>query len=116
MSLVRKIADRTERRKFRVRGKMDITKPRISVFRSLDNIYAQIIDDIAQKTVVSCSSLELKTIKGDKKEVARAVGKELAQRAREKKIMTAVFDRGAFKYHGRVQSLAEGLREGGLQV
>ena len=116
MSLKRKIADRTARRAFRVRNKIDINKLRVSVFKSLSQIYAQVIDDNAQTTLTSCSSVELKNLTGDKKAVAHAVGLELAKRALEKNITTAVFDRGSFMYHGRVKSLAEGLREGGLKV
>lgn len=116
MSLQRKMAARSARRAFRVRNKIDINKLRVSVFKSLNNIYAQVIDDNAHKTVVSCSSLELKNATGDKKAVAHAVGLELAKRAGEQKITAAVFDRGIFKYHGRVKSLAEGLREGGLKI
>jgi large subunit ribosomal protein L18 len=115
VSLRRKIADRTKRRKLRVRSAMDFTKPRVSVFRSLNNIYAQVIDDVTQKTIASCSSLEL-DVKGDKKAIAKAVGQELAKRALNKNVTRAVFDRGSFKFHGRVQALAEGLREGGVQV
>lgn len=117
MSIQRKIALRTQRRAERVRKHMRSgTMPRISVFRSLNHIYAQIIDDQQHKTLVSCSSLELDKLKGDKKAVALAVGKELAKRALEKGVKAAVLDRGSFLYHGRVASLAEGLREGGLQV
>lgn len=116
MSLIRRIAQRNQRRVFRVRNKMDKNMPRVSVFRSLNHIYAQIIDDNAHATLTSCSSLELKNQKGDKKAVAHAVGVELAKRARDKNIEAAVFDRGSFLYHGRVKSLAEGLREGGLHI
>ncbi|KKT24125.1 MAG: 50S ribosomal protein L18 [candidate division TM6 bacterium GW2011_GWF2_43_87] len=77
---------------------------------------AQIIDDKAQRTLVSCSSLELTGLTGDKKAIARAVGLELAKRALSNKIESAVFDRGRFLYHGRVKALAEGIREGGLHV
>ena len=116
MSLKRKIAEGIQRRIFRVRNKLDKSKLRVSVFRSLNNIYAQVIDDNAQKTLVSCSSMEMKNVEGDKKAVARAVGLELAKRARDKNITAVVFDRGPFLFHGRVKSLAEGLREGGLHV
>lgn len=117
MSVLRKIAQRTKRRELRVRrGVKTSDLPRVSVFRSLKQIYAQVIDDKQQKTLVSCSSVELKDQKGDKKAVAHAVGKELAARALKSGITTAVFDRGSFLYHGRVQSLAEGLREGGLKI
>lgn len=117
MSTQRKIAHRTRRRAQRVRKRMKTSMmPRVSVFRSLSHIYAQIIDDQQQKTLASFSSLELKDKAGDKKAVAQAVGRELAQRAIKEGITTAVFDRGPFLFHGRVKSLAEGLKEGGLQV
>lgn len=116
MSIIRKIKDRTRRRALRVRKKFNIEMPRVSVFRSLKYIYAQIIDDVNKTTLVSCSSLELKNLSGDKTAIANAVGKELAKRAQEKDIKVAVFDRGSFLYHGRVKALAEGLREGGLNI
>lgn len=118
MAVRKKDMKRTERRKLRVRSRLknNTSLKRISVFRSLNNIYAQIIDDVTHATVVSCSSLEMKDIKGDKKVVAHAIGKELAKRAQEKGIVSAVFDRGACLYHGRVKSLADGLREGGLGI
>jgi large subunit ribosomal protein L18 len=118
VSVIRKNRMRIQRRQLRVRNriKRDSILPRVSIFRSLKNIYAQIIDDTAQKTVVSCSSLELEGLKGDKKTVAHAVGKELAKRAQQQGIETVVFDRGQFIYHGRVQAIADGLREGGLKI
>lgn len=116
MSLERKIAARGRRRAARVRKRVVGSLPRVSVFRSLNHIYAQIIDDTLKNTVISCSSLELKKTDGDKKAIALAVGQELAQRALSHGIKVAVFDRGRFLYHGRVKSLAEGLREGGLQI
>lgn len=116
MSLIRRIAQRTQRRAFRIRNKIDKTMLRVSVYRSLNHIYAQIIDDSAHATITSCSSLEMKDLQGDKKAVAHAVGLELAKRALEKKVSVAVFDRGAFLYHGRIKSLAEGIRQGGLQI
>jgi large subunit ribosomal protein L18 len=117
VSLQKTIALRTKRRAQRVRSRFkELQLPRISVFRSAKNIYAQIIDDRQQKTLVSCSSLELKDITGDKKAVAYAVGRELAQRALNTAITKAVFDRGPFLYHGRVQALAQGLREGGVEL
>jgi len=107
---------RAKRRAFRVRhGLKKYGAPRVSVFRSLKNIYAQIIDDIAGHTLVACSSLELKNIENGKKAVAHAIGIELAKRAKEKNIETVIFDRGRFHYHGRVKSLADGLREGGIK-
>jgi large subunit ribosomal protein L18 len=109
---------RAKRRKLRVRGnvKKHSVLPRVSVFRSLNHIYAQIIDDNTHATVASCSSLDLKEISGDKKSVASAVGKELAKRAQEKGVEAAAFDRNKFLYHGRVQALADGLRAGGLKI
>ena len=101
----------------RVRGKISGTaeRPRFCVFRSTNNIYAQIIDDVKGVTLVQASSLD-KTITGNggNKEAAKAVGKLVAERAAEKKITDVVFDRGGNIYHGRVKELAEGAREGGL--
>lgn len=108
---------KAKRRALRVRERIKLSgHPRISVFKSINQIYGQIIDDSASKTVVSCSSLELKNLKGDKTEVARAVGIELAKRAKKAGIEKAVFDRGQFLYHGRVKAMADGLREGGLNI
>lgn len=117
MSIEKKISKRKERRALHVRAriKRDTTLPRVSVYRSLKQIYAQIIDDAQHATLVSCSSLQI-SVQGTKVEVANAVGLELAKRALEHGIKQVVFDRGSFLYHGRVKSLAEGLRAGGLQV
>ena len=92
-------------------GNMD--RPRVSVFKSGQHIYAQIIDDLKGATLVSESDLKIK--EGTKKEKATKVGESLAQKAVKAKITKVVFDRGGFSYHGRVASLAEGLRKGGLQ-
>jgi large subunit ribosomal protein L18 len=117
VSLERKIKQRTQRRLMRVRQHVKKGElPRISVFRSLKHIYAQIIDDNASKTLISCSSKELKELTGDKKAVAQAVGKELAARAIKQGILKAAFDRGPFLFHGRVKALAEGVKEGGLII
>lgn len=117
MSLKRKIAQRAQRRALRVRAKLRNTgNPRVSVFRSNRYIYAQVIDDAVHNTVASCSSLELEGLKGDKKAIAAAVGRELAKRALAVKVTKVVFDRGSYLYHGRVKALADGLREGGLTV
>lgn len=91
----------------------NIDRPRVAVFRSGQHIYAQIIDDNAGKTLVAESDLKVK--EGTKKEKAMKVGESLAQKAIKAKISKVVFDRGGFAYHGRVASLAEGLRKGGLQ-
>ncbi len=97
-------------------------RPRLNVFRSLKNIYAQIIDDENGVTLVSASSLELKeTYGGNKlgfcgnKEAAKEVGKLVAQKAAQKGISEVVFDRSGYIYHGRVAELADGAREGGLK-
>lgn len=118
MSILRKNRIRSERRSNRTRTKLktNISLPRVSVFRSLNHIYAQVIDDVAGSTVVSFSSNQLKSAKGDKKDLAKKVGLELAKLALDKNINAARFDRGSFIYHGRVKALAEGLREGGLKI
>ncbi|SKA82224.1 large subunit ribosomal protein L18 [Clostridium sp. USBA 49] len=106
------------RRHLRIRKKVSGTseRPRLSVYRSEKNIYAQIIDDVAQKTLVSASSLdkEFEGV-GSNKEAARKVGALIAKRALEKGIKSVVFDRGGYIYHGRIQELAEGAREAGLE-
>jgi large subunit ribosomal protein L18 len=105
------------RRHKRIRGKISGTaeRPRLCVFRSQNNIYAQIIDDVKGVTLVAASSLDKAiTGNGGNKEAARAVGKLVAEKAAEKKITDVVFDRGGNIYHGRVKELAEGAREGGL--
>ncbi|HEV2601665.1 MAG TPA: 50S ribosomal protein L18 [Candidatus Babeliales bacterium] len=118
MSLLKKIKARTKRRALRNRKKMSGTADilRVSVFRSLKHIYAQLINDQIGKTVVSFSSQQLSNASGDKKTISRSVGRELAALAKKEGITTVVFDRGQFLYHGRVQELAEGLREGGLKL
>lgn len=107
------------RRHRRVRGKISGTaeRPRLDVFRSSKHIYAQIIDDVAGKTLVSASSMD-KDFEGfgGNIEAAGKVGKRIAEKALEKGIKTVVFDRGGFVYHGRVKALAEGAREGGLTL
>jgi large subunit ribosomal protein L18 len=93
-------------------------RPRLNVYRSLKNIYAQIIDDEAGKTLVATSTLDeaLKDLTyGGNKEAAREVGKLIAKKALEQGIKKVVFDRGGYLYHGRVAELAEGAREGGLE-
>lgn len=102
----------------RVRGKISGTTecPRLNVFRSANNIYAQIIDDVKGVTLAAASSLDKDFAgNGGNKEAAKKVGELIAKRAAEKGIETVVFDRGGFIYHGRVKELAEGAREGGLK-
>ena len=101
----------------RVRGKISGTAecPRLNVFRSTKNIYAQIIDDVKGVTLVAASTLDKEfTGNGGNKEAAREVGKMIAKRAKDKGITEVVFDRGGYIFHGRVKELAEGAREGGL--
>ena len=106
------------KRHTRVRSKVSGTAecPRLDVFRSLQNIYAQLIDDTTGTTLVSASTVE-KEFKeyGGNKEAAKKVGEAIAKKALAKGIETVAFDRGGFIYHGRVKELAEGAREGGLK-
>lgn len=91
-------------------------RPRLSVYRSSQNIYAQVIDDVAGHTLASASTLDkdFKGEKGSNVEAAEAVGKLVAERASKAGVKEVVFDRGAYIYHGRVKALAEAAREGGL--
>ncbi len=104
----------------RVRKRIPIAqdRPRLSVFRSLTHIYAQIVDDVEGHTLAAASTLDRQVrdqVRGlSKTEQARLVGEILAQRAKARGINRVVFDRGGYKYHGRVRSLAEGARAGGL--
>lgn len=109
-----------QRRHARIRKRVLGTaeRPRLSVFRSLNHMYGQIIDDSAAKTLVATSTLEpdlKEKLKGNKTEAARTVGQELARRAKEAGISRVVFDRGGFLYHGRVKALADGARSAGLE-
>lgn len=110
------------RSKIRIRKKISGTpeKPRLSVYRSLNNIYGQVIDDSTGKTLASASSLSkeiAEDIKSAKGKTARSklVGKLIAQKAVEQSISNVVFDRNGFKYHGRIKAFADGAREGGLK-
>jgi large subunit ribosomal protein L18 len=104
-SRVRKVVSGTEDR------------PRLSVFRSNKEIYAQIVDDVNGKTIIAASSRDkdISSVKGNKIEIAALVGKSIAEKALKAGVDTISFDRGGFLYHGRVKSLAEGAREGGLK-
>lgn len=106
-----------KKRHQRVRAKISGTAecPRLNVFRSNKNIYAQIIDDVAGVTLVSASALDKEISGGNKTEQAAAVGALVAKRAQEKGIKEVVFDRGGYLYHGRVAALAEAARENGLE-
>ena len=118
--MVKKIDKKAQRvrRHTRVRGKISGTpeRPRLNVFRSNANIYAQIIDDVNGVTLASASTLE-KEFEGatGNAEAAKKVGLKLTERAKDKGISVVVFDRGGYIYHGRVAALAEGAREGGLE-
>ncbi len=103
------------RKHVKVRAKISGTAgmPRVAVYRSNAHIYAQAIDDVAQKTIFGASD---KNLKGTKSEKSEALGKLVAETIIKAGIKTALFDRGGFKYHGRVQKVAEGLRAGGLKV
>ena len=111
------------RRHRRVRSKVKGTaaRPRLNIFRSNVGLFAQLIDDEAGKTIVSASSKEIKPkkakddIEGAKILASFEIGKLLAKKASEKKIGSVVFDRGGYKYHGRVKAVAEGARDGGLK-
>lgn len=105
------------RRHARVRAGISGTKarPRLAVFRSLKYISAQLIDDRTGRTLASATDRELKTKTGTKTERATSVGELLAQKAKDQKITHVVFDRGGYRYHGRVQAVADGARQGGLQ-
>ncbi len=108
---------RRQRVKRSVRGKLSGTasRPRLSVFRSNKNIYAQLIDDVAGRTLAAASSLEDGLETGNPTEVGHQVGQRLAERAKTEGIEQVVFDRNGYRYHGRVKALAEGARKGGLQ-
>jgi large subunit ribosomal protein L18 len=113
--------ERRLRRHRRVRRNLEGTaeRPRLNVYRSLNQIYVQIIDDLEGNTLVSASTLEEaldSELKGkNKTEQARIVGEMIAKRATEKGLKQVVFDRGGYKYHGRVRALAEAAREAGLE-
>jgi len=118
--VTRKQLDGRERRQLRVRKKVFGTaeRPRLNVFKSTKHIYAQVIDDVAGKTLASASTVakELKaTLTGKKSEKAAQVGTQIAARCKELKIEKVVFDRAGFKYHGRIKAIAEAARKAGLQ-
>ncbi len=113
----KELRDRRHRRsRYTLQGTPE--RPRLAVFRSINHIYVQIIDDVAGKTLVAASSVDkdfkAENKKGGDKAAAKKVGELIAKRAKEKGIAKVVFDRGGFRYHGRVKELAEGARAGGL--
>jgi len=105
---------RHTRIRLRISGSPD--RPRLSVFRSAKYIYAQVIDDTTGRTLASASSREGDLSGETKVDVARSVGRALAERAKAAGVSSVVLDRGGYQYHGRVRSLAEGAREGGLHL
>jgi large subunit ribosomal protein L18 len=109
--------EKIQRRKNRVRAKISGTakKPRLSVFRSLKHIYAQLIDDQNSKTLISAKDTEVKADKKAKVDLAFKVGELIAAKAKKAGIEQVVFDKGSYLYHGRVKSLADGARAGGLK-
>lgn len=118
MANISKKKARRERVKRGIRDKIHGTsaRPRLSVYRSNNHIYAQLIDDLRGHTLVAASSLEDDVAGDTPTDAAHAVGELLAERADEEGVQRAVFDRNGYRYHGRVQALAEGAREGGLDV
>ncbi|MFN2603661.1 MAG: 50S ribosomal protein L18 [Gemmatimonadaceae bacterium] len=102
------------RRHFRIRKKVNGTaeRPRLVVYRSLKHIYAQLVDDITQRTLMTATDQGLN---GKKTEKATGVGKRIAQKAKDAGVTRVVFDRGGYLYHGRVKAVADGAREGGLE-
>lgn len=111
--------ERRERIRFRIRKKLagSEQRPRLAVFRSNKEIYAQLIDDVNGKTITAASSRDkdIDASKANKTETAKLVGKAIAEKAIKAGVETVTFDRGGYLYHGRVKSLAEGAREGGLK-
>ena len=111
--------DRRDRIRFRIRKTVSGTaqRPRLAVFRSNKEIYAQLIDDVSGTTITAASSRDkdISSSKGNKVEIAALVGKSIAEKALKAGVETISFDRGGYLYHGRVKSLAEGAREGGLK-
>jgi large subunit ribosomal protein L18 len=110
---------RLKRETLRGRIKGTVERPRLSVYRSNENIYAQIIDDTISQTLISCStldrSIQLTTSNGRTCDAAKLMGEKLAELSLKKNITKIVFDRGPYLYHGRIKALADGVRAGGLQ-
>lgn len=114
MAIPKSGAEKRARRHLRVRKKVHGTpeRPRLVVFRSLKHVYAQIVDDQAQRTLLTVGD---GAMTGSKSEKATAVGKSIAERAKAAGISKVVFDRAGYQYHGRVKAVADGAREGGLE-
>ncbi|MFO0809411.1 MAG: 50S ribosomal protein L18 [Gemmataceae bacterium] len=118
MKAQKRLAVTRQRKRFRVRKKVQGTaaRPRLSVFRSSKHIYAQMIDDESGKTLAAASSLAKGASYGGNVAAAKAVGAKLAEAAKAAGVTAAAFDRGHYRYHGRIKALAEAVREGGIQV
>ncbi|HEY2468768.1 MAG TPA: 50S ribosomal protein L18 [Terracidiphilus sp.] len=101
----------------RIRAKLSGTgeRPRLNVYRSLNHLYAQVVDDQKGETLASVSSLQMKLKTGGNVAAAKEIGKAIAEKAKEKGIKQVVFDRGGFLYHGRIKALADAAREAGLE-
>ncbi len=114
IAIPRTNAERRKRRHLRVRKAVSGTaeRPRLVVFRSLKHIYAQIVDDVTQRTLMTVGD---EGMNGTKSERALAVGKQVAEKAKAAGIAKVVFDRAGYQYHGRVKAVADGAREGGLE-
>ncbi|MGI6367827.1 MAG: 50S ribosomal protein L18 [Anaerolineae bacterium] len=121
MSKAQQVHEARERRHRRVRRKVSGSpeRPRLNVYRSLEHIYAQVIDDVAGHTVASASTIDRELSSScaglSKTECARIVGKAIADRAKAAGVSAVIFDRGGYQYHGRVRALAEAAREAGLE-
>ncbi|MCA9922787.1 MAG: 50S ribosomal protein L18 [Anaerolineales bacterium] len=119
MAVKSRLARKRRQRRIRMKVAGTADCPRLNVFRSLDHIYAQVINDETGQTVAAASTLDKKLVSEldgkNKKEKAELVGKAIAERAIAAGVTTVIFDRGGFKYHGRVKALADGAREGGLK-
>jgi large subunit ribosomal protein L18 len=118
-SVIQKKRELRQRRKERIRFKVSGSseRPRLSVYRSLNHIYAQVIDDATGNTLAAASTLspELKDGRGKKRDLAKEVGKLVASKCKAAQIAAVVFDRNGFNYHGRIAAVADGAREGGLK-
>lgn len=108
-------SSKLRQKRIRSKVKLNVERPRLSVFRSNRFIYAQIIDDVKGKTLLGVSEKNLSKLSGKRIEKSKELGIALAKKALAKKINEVVFDKGSYKYHGRVKALAEGAREGGLK-
>ena len=115
LSMSKAVGRERRHNRIRVRVKGTADKPRLSIFRSNTQVICQLIDDVNGVTLAAASGRDVQAKKGTKTERAAEVGKVLADRALEKKLKTIVFDRGGYKYHGRVKAVAEELRQKGLQ-